>query len=150
MHDWVIEMWGKVLGNQNNSPKREVSLHSDTDDNLQNEYVVKCQLRSCLWETGAVKQWGWEWEWVSFYQAGPGSRWTPSCPKRWFQKKAEKDEIRKKKERDFWRRKAQDKDTEKAALANGPSSQLTQSEINSRVLQGSMANHQAWLPNTLT
>lgn len=148
MHDWVIEMWGKVSGNQNNSPKREVSLHSDTDDNLQNEYVVKCQLRSCLWETGAVKQWGWEW--VSFYQAGPGSRWTPSCPKRWFQKKAEKDEIRKKKERDFWRRKAQDKDTEKAVLANGPSSQLTQSEINSRVLQGSMANHQAWLPNTLT
>lgn len=150
MHDWVIEMWGKVSGNQNNSPKREVSLHSDTDDNLQNEYVVKCQLRSCLWETGAVKQWGWEWEWVSFYQAGPGSRWTPSCPKRWFQKKAEKDEIRKKKERDFWRRKAQDKETEKAVLANGPSSQLTQSEINSRVLQGSMANHQAWLPNTLT
>lgn len=150
MHDWVIEMWGKVSGNQNNSPKREVSLHSDTDDNLQNEYVVKCQLRSCLWETGAVKQWGWEWEWVSFYQAGPGSRWTPSCPKRWFQKKAEKDEIRKKKERDFWRRKAQDKDTEKAVLANGPSSQLTQSETNSRVLQGSMANHQAWLPNTLT
>lgn len=150
MHDWVIEMWGKVSGNQNNSPKREVSLHSDTDDNLQNEYVVKCQLRSCLWETGAVKQWGWEWEWVSFYQAGPGSRWTPSCPKRWFQKKAEKDEIRKKKERDFWRRKAQDKDTEKAVLANGPSSQLTQLEINSRVLQGSMANHQAWLPNTLT
>lgn len=150
MHDWVIEMWGKVSGNQNNSPKREVSLHSDTDDNLQNEYVVKCQLRSCLWETGAVKQWGWEWEWVSFYQAGPGSRWTPSCPKRWFQKKAEKDEIRKKKERDFWRRKAQDKDTEKAVLANGPSSQLTQSEINSHVLQGSMANHQAWLPNTLT
>lgn len=150
MHDWVIEMWGKVSGNQNNSPKREVSLHSDTDDNLQNEYVVKCQLRSCLWETGAVKQWGWEWEWVSFYQAGPGSRWTQSCPKRWFQKKAEKDEIRKKKERDFWRRKAQDKDTEKAVLANGPSSQLTQSETNSRVLQGSMANHQAWLPNTLT
>lgn len=150
MHDWVIEIWGKVLGNQNNSPKREVSLHSDTDDNLQNEYVVKCQLRSCLWETGAVKQWGWEREWVSFHQAGPGSRWTPSCPKRWFQKKAEKDEIRKKKGGDFWRRKAQDKDTEKAVLANGPSSQLTQSEINSRVLQGSMANHQAWLPNTLT
>lgn len=57
----------------------------------------------------------------------------------------ESGERRDKKEerRRFLEKKAQDKDTEKAVLANGPSSQLTQSEINSRVLQGSMANHQA-------
>lgn len=39
--------------------------------------------------------------------------------------------------------KARDKDAEEAALADAPSSQLTESLINSLVLQGTVANHQA-------
>lgn len=82
-------------------------------------------------------------EWVSFYEAGPDSGWTTSSPERLLQKQAQKEEIRKEKGRDFKRRKAQDKDTEEAALADAPSSQLTQSVINSHVLQGNMAKHPA-------
>lgn len=43
-----------------------------------------------------------------------------------------------------------DKDADKAALADAPSSQLTESVINSLVLQGTLANHKVSLPNTLT
>lgn len=67
-------VWGKVLGHQNNSPKGYISPLTNTDDSLQNEYVVKCQLWSCFWETAAVKQWAWERDraWVLFLL---GWRW---------------------------------------------------------------------------
>lgn len=55
-----------------------ISTLADNDDSLQNDYVVKCQSRSCLRETAAAKQWAWESEWVYFlfiffffYSAGP-------------------------------------------------------------------------------
>lgn len=76
-------------------PQREASLHWNADGSLGNEHVVKCQLSSCLCETEAAEQWAWEWEWVSFYPAGSESEWTPWRPTRWFQRQAEKDEIRK-------------------------------------------------------
>ena len=150
-------MWGKVPGHQNKSGGSISSL-ADNDDSLQNDYVVKCQSRSCLPEIAAAKQWAWESEWVYFYfffffltQLAPDARWTPSCPETWFQRASR--ELRDKRERKgamSGEEKARDKDAEEAALADAPSSQLTESLINSLVLQGTVANHQAWLPNTLT
>lgn len=49
----------------------ETPFHSDTDDSLQTEH-----------------------------ETGPDSRWTFAGPKRWFQKQAEKKEIRKEKGND--------------------------------------------------
>ena len=74
MHPLLV--WRKVPGHQNNSGG-SISALTDNDDSLQNDYVVKCQSRSCLRETAAAKQWAWESEWVyfsfsfSFYSAGP-------------------------------------------------------------------------------
>lgn len=128
-----------------------ISTLADNDDSLQNDYVVKCQSRSCLRETAAAKQWAWESEWVYFFffftRLAPDARWTPSCPKTWFQRAS--GELRDKRERKG-AMSGEEKDAEEAALADAPSSQLTESLINSLVLQGTVANHQAWLPNTLT
>lgn len=54
-----------------------------------------------------------------------------------------REEIREEKGSDVRRRRAKDKDAEEASLADAPSSQLTESVINSLVLLGNMANHQA-------
>lgn len=76
-------------------PQREASLHSDTDGSLRNEHVVKRLLSFCLREIATAEQWAWEREWVSFYPAGFDTEWTPRRPTRWFQRQAEKGEIRK-------------------------------------------------------
>lgn len=68
-----------------------------------------------------------------------------------FRKQTEKGEIREEKGSNVRRRrKALHRDAQEAALVDAPSSQLTESVINSLALQGTVANHQAWLPNTLT
>lgn len=131
--------------------QREASLHSQT---LMTVYKMSMWWNAnCDLVCGRLQLLNNERERVRvgvFYEAGPDARWTLSCPKGWFQKQAEEDEIREEKESDVRRRRAQDKDAEEASLADAPSSQLTESVINSLVLLGNMANHQAWLPNTLT
>lgn len=68
-----------------------------------------------------------------------------------FRKRAEKGEIREEKGSNVRRRGgAPYRDAQEAALVEAPSSQSTESVINSLALQGTMANHQARLPNTLT
>lgn len=79
-----------------------------------------------------------------FTRLAPDARWTQSCPKTWFQKASgELRDKRKRKGAMSGEEKARDKDAEDAALADAPSSQLTESLINSLVLQGTVANHQA-------
>lgn len=61
-----------------------------------------------------------------------------------FRKQAEKGEIREEKGSNVRRRrKALYRDAQEAALVDAPSSQLTESVINSLALQGTVANHQA-------
>lgn len=61
-----------------------------------------------------------------------------------FRKQTEKCEIREEKGSNVRRRrKALHRDAQEAALVDAPSSQLTESVINSLALQGTVANHQA-------